>query len=50
MILQGPIQFVADNLIFIDFLAILMMKCKHYLFIFPLYYEILTPSRETIIR
>ena len=28
MVLQGPIQFVADNLMFIDFLVILMMKCK----------------------
>ena len=31
MVLQGPIQFVADNLMLIDFLAILVMKCKHYL-------------------
>ena len=31
MVLQRPIQFVADNQMLIDFLAILTMKCKHYL-------------------
>ncbi len=29
MVLQGPIQFSKDNLMFINFLAILIMKCKH---------------------
>lgn len=33
-VLQNSIQFAADNLMFIDFPAILMMKCKHYVVIF----------------
>ena len=49
MVLQGLTQFVADNLIFIDFLAILMMKCKHYLTTFARFntiFQTLSPPQR----